>query len=238
MFMLGFMLYGVIFILPIFMTRVFHFDATQTGMMFIPGAMLTAFCMPFVGKALGKIDARFLILTGSLIICCMLMMMTRFSSLSGKNDVFWALIVRGLAMGFLFVPINAVVLGQFRGQSLGQVAGLMNLMRQIGGSVGIALINTLLERASHQNYADLSAHVSVLNPATQATLLNSGVRDFSQISEHTLKMVEFRLDQQVYMMSFTQMMWYVLIIYLFSLIPLYSLKVPKKIDPKAAIDAH
>jgi DHA2 family multidrug resistance protein len=141
-------------------------------------------------------------------------------------------------MGFLFVPINAVVLGQFRGPDLGQVAGLMNLMRQIGGSVGIALINTLLERSSHQNFNDITSQVSLLKPGTQATLFKMGVSDLGQISNSTLKMIHFRIDQQVYMMSFNQMMWYVLIFYSFSLIPLYLLKAPGKLNAKAAMDAH
>ncbi len=236
--MLGLMLYGVIFVLPIFMGRVLHFDATQTGLMFIPGALLTAMVMPFVGKLLGKTDPRFLILVGILAIDCMLIMLTRFSSLTSQNELFWALIVRGIGMAFLFVPINASVLGQFRGQALGQVAGLMNLLRQLGGSVGIALIGVLLERNSHQNLADLSAHVSVLNPGTQASLKAMGVSDLSQIPAKVLNMIQFRIDQQVFLMSFSQMMWYIFFIYTFSFIPLYFLRVQKNIDPKAAMDAH
>jgi len=141
-------------------------------------------------------------------------------------------------MGFLFVPINAVVLGQVRGQALGQVAGLMNLMRQIGGSVGIAFIDTLLERNSHQNYADLSAHVSVLNPGTQASLHHMGVNDLSQVPDRVMHMIHMRMDQQVYLMSFNQMMWYILFVFSIAFIPLYLLKVPKHIDAKAAMDAH
>jgi len=236
--MLGFMLYGVMFVLPLFMVRVLHLDATQSGNMFIPGAMLTGVMMPFVGKLLAKMDPRFLIFTGIVAIDCMLLMMTGFSSLSDKGQVYNALVMRGIGMAFLFVPINAVVLGQFSGQALGQVAGLMNLMRQIGGSIGIALIDTLLDRNSHQNLNDLSAHVSVLNAGTQAALHGMGVQDLSQIPASKLHSIAMRMEQQVYLMSFTQMMWYVLIIFSFALIPLYLLKVPKKIDVKAAMEAH
>ncbi|MBS1958131.1 MAG: DHA2 family efflux MFS transporter permease subunit [Bdellovibrionales bacterium] len=239
--MLGFMLYGVIFVLPVFMGRVLHFDATQTGMMFIPGALITAFCMPIVGKAMQKFDPRILILTGTCIVSTMLLLMTQFSSLSGQEEVFWSLIVRGLGMAFLFVPINAVVLGQFRAQELGQVAGLMNLLRQLGGSVGIALIGTLLERNSHQNRQDLANHVSTLNAGTQYSLQKMGVSDLSQIPSRTLQLMDLRLENQVFLMSFTQMMWYVLLIYLLSLIPLYFLKRPAPITKeslKEAMEAH
>ena len=238
MFMLGFMLFGVMFMLPIFMSIVLHLDATDTGLMFIPGALVTAFCMPFVGKALSKTDPRNLILVGIVMIDFMLLMMAHFSSNTGRDEVFWSLMVRGVGMGFLFVPINAVVLGQFRGADLGQVAGLMNLLRQIGGSVGIALMDTLLERKSHQNHLDLSSHVSVLNPGTQSELFRMGVIDLNQIPHRILGLVGKRIDQQVYLMSFTQMMWWVFIIYSLALIPLYFMPRPGKIDSKAAMDAH
>ena len=236
--MLGFMLYGVVFVLPIFLGRVLHFDATQTGMMFIPGAMVTAFCMPFVGKALAKTDPRWLILTGIALVDIMLLSLTQFSSLTNYNEVFWTLIVRGLAMGFLFVPINAVVLGQFRGAELGQVAGLMNLLRQVGGSIGIALIDTLLSRNSDRNMTELASHVSVLNPGTQNALFKMGVTDLSQVPARTLGLISRRLEQQVYLMSFSQMMWYVFFIFSLALIPLYYLKRPKAMNLESAMDAH
>jgi len=228
--MLGLMLYGVIFVLPIFMGRVLHFNATQTGIMFIPGALLTAFIMPFVGKMLGKVDSRVLILVGILAIESMLLMMTRFSSLTTEEELFWTLMVRGVGMAFLFVPINATVLGQFRGPSLGQVAGLMNLLRQLGGSVGIALIGFLLDRNSHQNRLELTSHVSLLHPQTQAELSRMGVTDFTLIPERILRWVNLRIDQQVFLMSFTQMMWYIFFIFSFSFVPLYFLRI-KKSDP-------
>ena len=144
--------------------------------------------------------------------------------MTSQTQVFWTLMVRGVGMGFLFVPINAVVLGQFRGAELGQTAGLMNLLRQMGGSIGIALIATLLERGTHQNTYDLSSHVSIFNPGTRAALAKAGVTDFSAVSEKVRGMVALRLDQQVYLMSFTQMIWYILLIFSCALIPLYFLK--------------
>ena len=238
MMMLGLMLYGVIFVLPIFMSRVLNFDATQTGVMFIPGAMVTAFCMPFIGKAMGKMDPRILIFIGILCIDLMLFKMTNFSSVSTKDEVFWSLIIRGVGMGFLFVPINGMVLGQFRGAELGQVAGLMNLLRQMGGSIGIALIATLLERNSHQNANDLAAHVSVLNAGTQISLHQVGATNVLQIPQRALQLVQMRFDQQVYLMSFDQMMWYIFFIFSFAFIPLYYLKRPTAPISAEAMNAH
>jgi len=238
MFMLGFMLYGVMFILPLFMARVLNFDATQTGMSFIPGALLTACCMPLVGKLMQKVDPRWLILWGTSMVVLMLYTMTNYSSMTSEKEVFYTLLIRGAGMGFLFVPINAVVLGPFRGADLGQVAGLLNLLRQVGGSVGIALMDTLLLRTSNQNATDIATNVSVFNPGTQAALMKMGVSDLGHVPVGVLRGISMRMQQQEYILSFTQMMWYVLIIFLLSLIPLYLLKVPKDIDFEAAKSAH
>ena len=245
MMLLGTMLFGMVFILPIFVGTSLHYDATKTGMLFIPGALTTAACMPFIGAMLRKIDPRYLILFGILVVETCLYMMTQFSSQSGERDLFWALLVRGLGMGFLFVPINTAVLGQFRGESLGQVAGLLNLFRQLGGSIGIALIGTLLDRKNQQNYIDIVSHVSLLSPAADLTLRQSqmgmaakfgGEVGFTSPSTAALRSLAYRVQSQVFMLSFSQMMWTLLIIFSFSLIPLYFLKVNKKIE--GPVDAH
>lgn len=226
---LGFMLFGVIFMMPIFLARVLHLDATDTGLIFMPGSLITGLSMPFIGKLMEKnVEPRLLVMTGVFIILTMLHLMANFSSLSTYSEVFIAMAVRGLAMGFFFVPINGVVLGQFRGQEIGQVAGIMNLSRQIGGSIGIALMNTLLERNQHQNASDLANHVSVFEIGTQLELLKHGITSWSVLPEALLKSFQMRLDQQVYMMSFIQMIWYVTFIFSLSLIPLYWLRSEKK----------
>ena len=245
MMLLGTMLFGMVFILPIFVGASLHYDATRTGMLFIPGALTTAACMPFIGAMLRKIDPRYLILFGICVVETCLYMMTQFSSQSGERDLFWALLVRGLGMGFLFVPINTAVLGKFRGESLGQVAGLLNLFRQLGGSIGIALIGTLLDRKNQQNYIDIVSHVSLLSPAADLTLRQSqmgmttkfgGEVGFTSSSTAALRSLAYRVQSQVFMLSFSQMMWTLLIIFSFSLIPLYFLKVNKKIE--GPVDAH
>jgi DHA2 family multidrug resistance protein len=242
---LGFFLYGLVFITPIFVVRVLHYDATETGMLFIPGSLLTALCMPFIGKALQKFDARYLIFIGFCLIEVCAFMMTQYSTQTDHDQIFWALVVRGLAMAFLFVPINTVVLSQFQGPSLGQVSGLMNLLRQIGGSVGIALLSTLLTKNNHQNYLDLANRVSLLDPATRLAVqqtqvgLSGKMTDlvgFAAPNQATLQAIAYRIQNQVFVMSFNQMMWIMIIIVAFAIIPLLFLKPPK--GPMAAVDVH
>jgi DHA2 family multidrug resistance protein len=243
---LGFFLYGLVFMLPIFLGRTFHYDATQIGAMFIPGSLLTAAMMPFMGKALqsGR-NPKVLIAIGFLSLEVCIFLMTQFSPYSGKQDILNMLFVRGFGMAFLFVPINSSILSQFRGSDLGQVSGLLNLFRQIGGSMGIAMIATLLTTGSSQNYLDLSSKVSMLNPSTQIAYnqtvagmsgkMPDGV-GFRNPREAALKSIHFRIDNQVFMITFLQLQYIMMAIVALGFIPLWLLQFKQKVV--AVTDSH
>jgi DHA2 family multidrug resistance protein len=242
---LGLMLYGLVFIIPVFVGSVLRFNATQTGMLFIPGALLTAFCMPFIGRAMGSVGPKRLIFCGIMIIELCLYMMTEITAQTGEPQLFNILLVRGLGMAFLFVPINGMVLGHFSGVALGQVAGLMNLSRQLGGSIGIAMIATLLERRNHQNEIDLLSKVSLLEPATRNAMMQFqggmaskfpnalGMVHSSQSALHTIAM---KVQAQVFILSFEQLMWSLLILFGLALIPLSMVQGTEKVT--GPVDVH
>ncbi len=243
---LGFFLYGLVFILPIFAGRALHYDATQTGALFIPGSILTMFMMPIVGRqmAAGR-SPKILIFIGLLSIEVCLYLMTRFSPYSPRSQVLIMLFARGFGLSFLFVPINSSILSQFKGPTMGQVSGLLNLFRQIGGSIGIALIATLLTSRSRQNYLDLASNVSLLNPSTQLAYsqtvtglsqkMATGV-GMSEVKQAALTSLQYRIDNQVFMMTFLQLASLIMMIFALSFIPLWLLKFKEK--SIAIIDSH
>ena len=243
--LLGFFLYGVVFLIPIFVGRAFHYDATQTGVLFIPGSLLTAAMMPFIGKRMqAGTNPKRLIFVGLVSVEICLYLMTRFSPMTSQGEILRMLFVRGFAMAFLFVPINSSILSQFSGAALGQVSGLLNLFRQIGGSVGIAIVGTLLSRNSHQNYLDLTSKVSMLNPATQLTMkqmtggmagkMSEGI-GMATPSAAALQSLYYRLQGQVFMMSFNQLIFVIMIVFSLIFIPLWRLKLRFVVKP---VDAH
>lgn len=244
--MVGFFLYGVVFILPIYVARTLHFDATQTGILFIPGSLLTAAMMPFVGRMMYQgVSPKRLIFIGLMSLEVCLYLMTQLSPLSAEGEVLRMLFVRGFGMAFLFVPINSSILSQFHGREMGQVSGLLNLARQIGGSIGIALIGTLLTKRSHQNYLDLSGNVSLLNPNVQNTFYPGAVGMGQKMSdaigmasgqEIALKSLYGRVQNQVFMLSFQQLMWTMMIIFAISFVPLYFLRYKEKTN--VVVDSH
>lgn len=244
--MLGFFLYAVVFILPVFVSSTFHYDATQTGMLFIPGSLLTAFMMPFVGRLMQRFDPRVLIAFGFVVIEIFLVTMAQLSTMSSREEILSALFIRGFAMAFLFVPINSSILSQFKGINLGQVSGMLNLSRQIGGSVGIALGGTLLTKLSAQNYADLLGKVSALNSSAQVTLaqLQGGlstkmVTNLGQANPYqaALRVLQGKVHLQAFMLSFNQLMYTLAIVVSFAFIPLFFLRF-KKGATITAVDSH
>ncbi len=244
--MLGFFLYAVVFLLPVFLGRAYHYDATQIGTFFIPGSLITMAMMPFIGKSMqAGTNPKILIVTGFLLIELCLYSMTKFSPLTAQGEILRTLYLRGFALSFLFVPINSSILSQYSGINLGQVAGLLNLFRQIGGSAGIALVATLLNSRSHQNYQDLSNHASQLNQQTQGFIQNLNLSLNSKLlsdvgmnpnSTASLKAFYFRVQNQVFMMSFLQLIYVMMFIMLITIIPIWRLKVKK--GPVTVVNDH
>jgi DHA2 family multidrug resistance protein len=242
--LLGFFLYGLVFVLPIFVSQTFHYDATQTGMLFIPGSILTAMIMPLIGKSMSKgVNPKLLISIGITAVLGCIYAMTLLTPQSSKGDVLLALYIRGFAMAFLFVPINSSILSQFSGITMGQVSGLLNLFRQIGGSIGIAFIGTKMATLSKQYYSDLSAHVSLLdfNTWTAYNQMAGGKKLSSSLgmasnSDLALRGLYGRIQSQVFMLSFREMMFLLMVIFSFAFVPLYFLKF--KVKPTKVVDSH
>lgn len=243
---LGFFLYGVVFVLPIFLGSTYHYDATQIGAMFIPGSILTMMMMPFIGRLMqAGTNPKILITIGFLCLelCCFQML--QFSPLSPKEDILRMLYIRGFALAFLFVPINSSILSQFSGSAMGQVSGLLNLFRQLGGGMGVALVATLLNSLSHQNYLDMVSRVSLLNPNIQTffaqssgALSNKLSREigFNWGSQSAIKALHFKVQNQVFMLSFLQVIMIMMIMMSFVFIPLALLKFKKR--AVTIVDAH
>jgi len=161
---LGVSLYGTIFVIPLFTQHVLKFTAVQTGMMFIPGALASALFMPIVGALIGRIDARFAIGFGSVVVGFSMVLLSQISINTSVTDFFWPLVIRGAGMGFLFIPLSIATLGAIPKPDIPAASGFFNLTRQVGGSVGVALLATVLENRQVFHYDRLAENISVYNP--------------------------------------------------------------------------
>jgi DHA2 family multidrug resistance protein len=140
----GFGLYGTSLILPLFFQTILGFTAFDTGLALLPGALSTAVSMIIVGRLLNRIDARASIAFGFLVFGLSTWMLGGLTTDAGFWDVFWPRLIQGFGLGFLFVPLSTVSLGDIPNSEMAGATGVYTLVRQIGGSFGIAILTTLL----------------------------------------------------------------------------------------------
>jgi DHA2 family multidrug resistance protein len=169
--LLGFALFGSVFILPVFLQTLHGYTANQTGMVILPGAIASAVTMAVLGKRLRSIpDGRPVIVVGAALFMLCMWKLGTLTLDSGQSDVFWPLVLRGVGLGLIFLPLNAISLAELSPRDLAQGTGLFNLMRQLGGSLGIAVIATMLGRFTKAKKAMLGEHLTVTGSDALARL--------------------------------------------------------------------
>ena len=153
---LGFGLYGGVFIYPLFVQNILGFSPTTTGLALIPGGLLTAVAVILCGRLLQRgFDARVLIITGMFVYIEAMWMLGHLTTQSGQSDTQLGLMVRGFGLGLVFIPIQTVAFAGLQGAQIAQGSALYNLMRQLGGSFGIAVLNTYITNMTQYHRADL-----------------------------------------------------------------------------------
>lgn len=163
-FALGFALYGSMFTFPVFCQTLLGFTAQQTGELMLPGGLATICMMPFVGMMLKKgVPAQIMAAGGFVLFFVFSWMLSSSTLESGPNDFFWPLIIRGLGMSILFVPLTTLGIQDLQGKDIGQGTGLNNMMRQLGGSFGIAILTTLIHVNSGKNRNLLLENINSYN---------------------------------------------------------------------------
>jgi MFS transporter, DHA2 family, multidrug resistance protein len=167
---MGVGLFASVFTLPVFLQGNLRMTAQQTGIVLLPGALATAISMAVVGRLTNRFDPRILITTGALLFAGAMMKLSHITGESGATDFFWALIMRGVGLGMMFVPLTTVTLAELSVKELPQGTGLYNFFRQLGGSLGIAAIATLLSHYTAQFRAILAEHLAMGDPGTLSRL--------------------------------------------------------------------
>jgi DHA2 family multidrug resistance protein len=170
MFMFGSILYGSTTLLPLLVQRLFGYDARQAGMVLAPGGIVVFCLMPLVGFLIPRVATRWLISFGVFWNVVALYMMSRLSLHADFTSLAMCRVVQGLGLGFLFVPFNTAAFAFVPKQKLADASGIINLARNIGGSVGISLSVSFVKQVSqvHQNY--LVGAITNTNPAYRFNL--------------------------------------------------------------------
>jgi DHA2 family multidrug resistance protein len=161
---MGAVLYASIALLPLFLQTLMRYPALQAGWAVSPRGVGALVSMPLVGRLVSRIDGRWLVATGFTILAASMFMLSRISLEVGMRSFVVPNVVAGLAMGFIFVPLTTMAVGTLRNEQIGNATGLFNLMRNVGGSFGIAITTTLLARTAQRTQALLVGHLTPENP--------------------------------------------------------------------------
>ena len=241
MFVFGFCLYSAIMLIPLFLQTLMGYDATSAGMVLAPGGVVTLFVMPFVGAALSRgVQGRYIVFCGLCIGATAMFIMQGFTLEASYWDFVWPRMVLGLGLGMIFVPLSTTTLAAIPKPEMGNATGMYNLLRNIGGSVGIAVSATLLQRFSQFYQNILVAHANPMNPLYQEKMaaltqaaISRGVPE--PAAEQTARTILYGIIQrQAGMLSYNHIFWIIGIAFLAVIPFLLLLRQPKEeTEPQA-----
>jgi len=241
MFMLGFALLGSTLLLPLFMQTMLGYTAQQSGFALMPGGFTIMLLMPLVGFLLSKYDARRLMIFGLCVLSFSLFHMTRFDLGVDFRTVVYARVIQAAGMAFLFVPINTAAYSFLPREKNNAASGLMNLARNIGGSVGISVVTTMLDRRSQVHQNNLMANITSASLSLQSTLAGiaqslqrRGV-DAASATQQAWARVQSMVVRQATMLSYIDCFW-LLGLAIGLMVPLVFLM--KKSKPGGTVAVH
>jgi DHA2 family multidrug resistance protein len=160
MFALGAVLFGTTVLIPEYLQTVMGYTAQNAGMVLSPGGITVMICMPIVGQLVSRVDARYLIAFGFVVLAVALVhMSTIYPGIDFRTAMFYR-IYQSIGLAFLFVPINTISFVNIPPSQGNQVSAMINLFRNLGGSVGISALSTILARRSQVHQSYLAAHTS------------------------------------------------------------------------------
>jgi MFS transporter, DHA2 family, multidrug resistance protein len=153
--MFGAALYGLVTLLPLFYQELMGYTALAAGWAVSPRGIGAILAMPIIGLLTAKIDNRWLIVTGFVLFAVSSLRFGQATLEISQWSFIWAIILSGFGSGCVFVPLSTMTVAGLKNEEIGNASGLYNLMRNIGGSVGIAVVNTLISRREQLHRTEL-----------------------------------------------------------------------------------
>ncbi len=163
---MGMGLFGIGFTVPNFAQGLLNYTAMETGLLQMPGSIASGFMMPILGIMARKTDARFVVGLGAILTAVSMFLVGGIIGPdTGPNDFFWPLILRGVATAMMFMPLTLASIGDCKPNQIAGATGFMNLSRMLGGSIGVAIITTILSRRTDFHRAILVEKITEFSPA-------------------------------------------------------------------------
>jgi len=240
MFMLGFALLGSTLLLPLFLQTLMGYTAELSGMALSPGGFAIMVLMPLVGFLLSRYDARYLLIFGLSMLSFSLYHMTSFNLGIDFKTAALARVLQAVGLAFLFVPINTAAYAYLPREKNNAASGLMNLARNIGGSVGISFVTTMLDRRTQKHLSDLMSHLTSANSQFQAMIrgvaqsLMAHGTSAADAQQQAYGVVQNIIQQQATMLAYIDN-FYILATIILAMVPLVFLMRKTKSSGEMAV---
>lgn len=207
MFFAFFNLFGSIVLLPIYLQTLMGYTATKAGMVLGPGGLATLIAMPVAGKLVHKLNQKVLLGAGILICSYATYLMSNFNLHADFWSIIWPRIVLGIGMPFIFIPLTILTMAGIKKEEMGNATGIYNLLRNLGGSFGVAFVTTMLQRRAQFHQFRLVENLTVFDPQLQIASENLShvfeLKGFGPVSEYAgLASIYKELLRQASMLGF------------------------------------
>lgn len=237
---LGIVLYGSLVILPIMLQTLLGYPALQAGIALFPRGLGSFITMPLVGAFMSRVDPRKLLLGGIAGGSASLFLLGRLSLNVGYWNIFWPQFLQGVALACLFVPLTTITMDPIRREAMGNATSIFNLMRNLGGSVGIAAVTTLVARHEQTNLNNLVGDVTSSRVRTQGLVqafrswfIYRGA-DAATSTRRAYDALFGMVQRQAAMLSFNQVFWLLGILFLLMMPLVFLMRRPTRRAPVAA----
>ncbi|WP_027580121.1 MDR family MFS transporter [Bradyrhizobium sp. Ai1a-2] len=209
-FLLGTALYGSVFILPQYLARIQGYNAEQIGMVLAWTGLPQLVLIPLVPRLMQRFDPRIIIGVGFTLFAASNFMNIYMTNDYATDQLFWPNIVRAIGQALVMAPLSAVATAGIEAENAGSASGLFNMMRNLGGAVGIALLQTLLTKREQYHSNVLMQSVSLLEQATRTRIerltqyfMSHGVADHADATHRAIVAVGRIVQKQAYILAFS-----------------------------------
>ncbi|XAZ24454.1 multidrug efflux MFS transporter [Sinorhizobium sp. B11] len=236
-FLLGIALYGSVFVLPIYLARIQGYNSEQIGFVLAWTGIPQLLLIPLVPRLMKRFDIRLLIIVGFALFAVSNFMNVHMTGDYASDQLFWPNVVRAVGQALVFTPLSAIATAGIEPENAGSASALFNMMRNLGGAVGIASLQTFLSKREQFHSNILTNSVSVFEEATRdrvarmtAYFMNHGVTDQALATHKAVVAIALKLRKQANIMAFSDTFFLLGVALVVALLATLLLKKPGQVS--------
>jgi DHA2 family multidrug resistance protein len=240
-FLLGIALYGSVFIMPLYLSRIQGYNAEQIGLVLAWTGLPQLVLIPLVPRLMKRFDARLVISVGFALFAASNFMNIYMTTDYGSDQLFWPNVIRAIGQALAFAPLSAVATAGIEAENAGSASALFNMMRNLGGAIGIAVLQTFLSKREQYHSNVVTQSVSMFEQATRTRIqaltqyfVNHGVLDLADASHRAVVAIGLIVQKQAFVLAFSDTFYLLGVTLIFALMATLLLRKPGHLETGGA----